>query len=59
MLITQDAENKTRNLKLGGVLDSGDGEDYVIGRSSRSRSRPKVAEHTAVDRTKRESCEKS
>ena len=31
MLITQDTKNRTRNLELGGGLESGDGGDYVIG----------------------------
>ena len=31
MLITQDTKNKTRNLELGGGLESGDGGDDVIG----------------------------
>ena len=31
MLIKQDTKNKTRNLELGGGLESGDGGDYVIG----------------------------
>ena len=31
MLITQDTKNRTRNLQLGGGLESGDGGDYVIG----------------------------
>ena len=31
MLITQDTERKTRNLELGGGLESGDGGDYIIG----------------------------
>ena len=30
MLITQDTKNKTRNLELGGGLESGDGGDYVM-----------------------------
>ena len=31
MLITQDTKNKTRNLELGGGLESGGGGDYVTG----------------------------
>ena len=31
MLITQDTKNKSRNLELGGGLESGDGGDYVTG----------------------------
>ena len=31
IFITQDAEPKTRNLELGGGLESGDGGGYVIG----------------------------
>ena len=31
MLITQDTKNRTRNLELGGGLESGDGGDCVIG----------------------------
>ena len=31
MLITQDTKNKTRNLELGGGLESGDGGECVIG----------------------------
>ena len=31
MLITQDTNNKTLNLELGGGLESGDGGDCVIG----------------------------
>ena len=31
MLITQDTKNKTRNLELGGGLESDDGGNYVIG----------------------------
>ena len=31
MIITQDTKNRTRNLELGGGLESGDGGDYVIG----------------------------
>ena len=31
MLITQDTQNKTRNLELGGGLENGDGGDYAIG----------------------------
>ena len=31
MLITQDTKNRTRDLELGGSLESGDGEDYVMG----------------------------
>ena len=31
MLITQDIKNRTRNLELGGDLESGDGGDHVIG----------------------------
>ena len=31
MLITQDTKNRTRNLDLGGGLESGDGGDCVIG----------------------------
>ena len=30
MLITQDTKNRTRNLELGGDLESGDGGDYVM-----------------------------
>ena len=56
-LITQDTKNGTRNLELGGGLDSGDGGDCAIGIESwRSRCRRKVAEHTAVDPTKLETC---
>ena len=29
--VTQDTKQKTRNLELGGGLESGDGEDDVIG----------------------------
>ena len=50
-------ENKRRNLEVGGGLESGDGGDCVIGiEELESRSRQKVAEHTAVDRTKLETC---
>ena len=57
MLITQDTNNKTRNVELGGGSESGDGGDYVMGlRSWRSRSLRKVVEHTAVDGTKLEAC---
>ena len=31
MLITQDTQNRTRNLELGGGLEHGDGGDYAIG----------------------------
>ena len=31
MLITQDTKNRTRNLEVGGGLESGDGGDCVIG----------------------------
>ena len=31
MFITQDAKKTTRNLELGGGLESGDGGDYMIG----------------------------
>ena len=31
MLITQDTKNTARNLGLGGGMESGDGEDFVIG----------------------------
>ena len=31
MLFTQDTKNKTRNLKLGAGLESGDGGDCVLG----------------------------
>ena len=31
MLFTQALKNRTRNLKLGGGLESGDGGDYVTG----------------------------
>jgi len=31
MLITQDTKNRTRNLDLGGGMESGDGGDSVIG----------------------------
>ena len=31
MLITQDIKNRTRNLDLGGGVESGDGGDCVIG----------------------------
>ena len=31
MIITQDTTNSTRNLELGGGLESGDGGDDVIG----------------------------
>ena len=31
MVITQDTKKKTRNLELGGDLESGDGGDDVIG----------------------------
>ena len=31
MLITQNTKSKTRNLELGGGLESGDGGDDVIG----------------------------
>ena len=31
MLITQDTKNRTRNLELGGGLESGDRGYYVIG----------------------------
>ena len=31
MLITQDTKKKTRNVELGGGLESGDRGDYVIG----------------------------
>ena len=29
MLITQDINKKTRNFELGGVLESGDGDDVI------------------------------
>ena len=31
MLVTQDTKTKTRNIELRGGLESGDGEDDVIG----------------------------
>ena len=31
MLIAEYTKNKTRNLELGGGLESGDGGDYVMG----------------------------
>ena len=31
MLISQDPKDRTRNLEVGGGLESGDGGDYVIG----------------------------
>ena len=57
MLITQDAKNRTRNLELGGGLESGDGGDCVRGiEELEEQVSAKVAEHTAVDRTKLETC---
>ena len=57
MLIAQDTKNKARNLEMGGGLGSGDRGDYVIvvGELEEQVS-AKGAEHTAVDRTKLESC---
>ena len=57
MLITQDTKNRTRNLELGGGLESGDGGDCVIEIEDLGEQvSAKGAEHTAVDRTKLESC---
>ena len=56
MLNTQDTK-EARNLELAGGLERGDGGDYVIRKEERrSRSRRKVVEHIAVDRTKLEAC---
>ena len=57
MLITQDAKNRTRNLELGGGLESGDGGDCMRGiEELEEQVSAKVAEHTAVDRTMLEAC---
>ena len=58
MIITQDTTNSTRNLELGGGLESGDGGDDVIGIEELEEQVParQGVEHTAVDRTKLEAC---
>ena len=57
MLITQDTKNRTRNLELGGGLESGGNGDYVVGiEELEEQVSAKGGRKHSVDRTKLEAC---
>ena len=58
MLSTQNTKKKTRNLELGGGLESGDGGNYVLGIDELEEQVPAKSSrtHCGRDRTKLEAC---